>query len=115
MMLGKEWRMPTYEEYLELIEKCTWSWSIRNGVHGYLVTSNVPGNSNSIFIPAAGGKWGEKVEMEGTYLLYWTASLYPDRPEGGWDLCGYEKGAEATANYRYAGMPIHHVWVWPEE
>ena len=32
---GGEWRMPTKEEQDELRNKCTWEWTILNGVQGY--------------------------------------------------------------------------------
>ena len=48
---GKPWRTPTLIETQELINKCKWSSTTRNGVNGYTVTGP---NGNSIFIPAAG-------------------------------------------------------------
>ena len=49
---GNYWRMPTKEEYQELLDNCTWTWTTQNGVNGYKVASKI--NSNSIFLPAAG-------------------------------------------------------------
>ncbi|MCQ2234489.1 MAG: hypothetical protein MJZ24_07120 [Paludibacteraceae bacterium] len=60
---GDDWRMPTNDEFLELMNKCKWTWSGNykgTGVSGYEVVAN---NGNSIFLPAAGcsqGKQGEK-------------------------------------------------------
>ena len=48
---GKPWRTPTLIETQELINKCKWTSTTRNGVNGYTVTGP---NGNSIFIPAAG-------------------------------------------------------------
>lgn len=49
---GGDWRMPTKEECRELFEKCKWTEATVNGVHGYKITSKVPGyKSNSIFLP----------------------------------------------------------------
>lgn len=49
---GGKWRIPTKQEYEELIEKCEWTVSTVNGVQGMLVTSKVPGyTSSSIFLP----------------------------------------------------------------
>lgn len=51
---GGSWRMPTYDEFSELIRSCTWEWVIMEGdVAGYKVTGP---NGNSIFLPAAGHK-----------------------------------------------------------
>ena len=72
---GPSWRMPTLEQQLELLEKCTWQWTTRDDVNGLLVTGP---NGNSIFLPAAGegflhvhadvGRWGEYWSREGTTL-----------------------------------------------
>ena len=48
---GGEWRMPTKAELYELCDRCSWEWTVRNGVNGYKVTGP---NGNSIFLPAAG-------------------------------------------------------------
>ena len=49
--LGENWTTPTLEQYGELMQYCTWTWTTQNGVNGYLVTAS---NNNSIFLPAAG-------------------------------------------------------------
>lgn len=48
---GGQWRIPTWKEWQELYEKCTWEWTQLNGVNGMNVTGP---NGNSIFLPAAG-------------------------------------------------------------
>ena len=78
---GKSWRMPTHTEQKELIEKCKWSWTTRNGVKGYKV---VGPNGNSIFLPAAGDRGGSRKINTSLKGQYWTASLfggYPSRVE----------------------------------
>lgn len=45
---GGNWRMPTFDDFLELVNKCSWYWSTYNGVNGYKVYGP---NGNSIFIP----------------------------------------------------------------
>ena len=47
---GNKWRMPTYEEGMELIQRCTFSWETYKGTKGCLVTGP---NGNKIFFPAA--------------------------------------------------------------
>lgn len=46
---GQGWRIPTYDEALELIYNCNWEQEIINGVKGAKVTGP---NGKSIFIPA---------------------------------------------------------------
>ena len=53
--IGATWRLPTKQNFQELYDNCTWTWTTIDGVSGYLVTSNIEGyTSNSIFLPAAG-------------------------------------------------------------
>ena len=68
---GGDWRMPTYNEMYELIDNCTWTWTIQNGVNGYKVASKV--NSNYIFLPAAGYRNGASLNYAGTYGKYWSS------------------------------------------
>ena len=69
---GGEWRMPTKEEYSELIEKCTWTWTQHKGINGYQVTGP---NGNSIFLPATGYIGNGPSYPVGEYGLYWTTEL----------------------------------------
>ena len=84
---GDGWRMPTAKESFELAEKCVWLWISVNGVNGYLVTGP---NGNSIFLPAAGRRYGTELQSDGTYGYYWTSSLDNLRPAHAW----YHYGAD---------------------
>ena len=73
VVLGGEWRMPTYEECLELKESCTWKVTKRNGVTGVLVTGP---NENSIFFPATGERYDTVLEEgDGHDVWCWSSSL----------------------------------------
>lgn len=52
---GEPWRLPSKEEFQELIDRCEWRCINKEPCSGYIVTSKV--NGNSIFLPAAGYKW----------------------------------------------------------
>ena len=69
--LGNGWRTPTFTEFQELREKCTWNWVTLNGVKGMQVTGP---NGKSIFLPAGG--WYDKngLNNKGSYGSYWTAT-----------------------------------------
>ena len=69
---GGDWRMPTEEEMQELIDKCTWTWTTQNGVEGYKVTSKT--NGNSIFLPAAGFRYGLSLCNAGSFGDYWSST-----------------------------------------
>ncbi|MBR2155289.1 MAG: hypothetical protein IJ901_11875 [Bacteroidaceae bacterium] len=72
---GGTWRMPTDEEYEELVDNCTWIWTTLNGVNGYNVTGS---NGNSIFLPAAGKRSYDSLSTDGSRGNYWSSSLYGD-------------------------------------
>lgn len=79
--LGGHWRMPTDEEWVELMENCTWTWTIQNGIAGRLVSAN---NGKSIFLPAAGLQDHRDLINVGSYGLYWSSSLATDDPDQAW-------------------------------
>lgn len=68
---GGSWRMPTDAELTELREQCTWTWTTQNGVNGYKVTSK---SNNSIFLPAAGYRFGSLLSYAGSGGYYWSSS-----------------------------------------
>ncbi len=72
-----KWRLPTLEEFNELITKCDWKFrNASDGAAGYVVTGS---NGNCIFMPLAG--WsddGINYQNIGRYGYYWTASPAPD-------------------------------------
>jgi len=72
---GGSWRMPTKAEIDELISKCTWTWYQYKGVWGRKVTGP---NGNSIFLPAAGYRYGTSLGGDGSRGLYWSATLNED-------------------------------------
>lgn len=71
---GDQWRVPTRDEWTELINNCDFEWTGMNGVTGAKITSRI--NGNSIFLPAA----GNMVDAEHTHdqlgCFYWTSTEY---------------------------------------
>ena len=73
--LGRGWRMPTWDEWEELDNECTWTWTDDyngSGVKGYIVTSNKSGYTDrSIFLPASGRRLYTSIfdfSVTGNYL-----------------------------------------------
>ena len=91
----------------ELREKCKWKWAIVNGVKGYKVTSKK--NGNSIFLPAAGYRYGTNLNYSGSYGYYWSGSLGESYSDGAYRLgfnsgrCGWLYGN------RYYGRSVRPV------
>lgn len=109
MNWGAAWRMPTKEEYQELIDNCT---LIRThnyndtGVVGQIVTSNI--NGNSIFLPATGYRIDDDLCEVNKYGNYWTSSLNTDITISAWSIEFYLD--YACPDYRYYGQPIRPVF-----
>lgn len=104
---GGSWRMPTKAERDELLENCTWTWTTRNGVNGYRVTSNT--NSNSIFLPAAGYRYDCDLYVAGYGGYYWTSEQIESE-----SYCangfGFGSGDFAwCGNERYFGRSVRAV------
>ena len=68
---GNNWSMPTAEQFQELLDNCTWEFT----GNGYKVTSKAEGNNNSIFLPAAGFRFGDKWYGNGNAGYYATGEI----------------------------------------
>lgn len=78
---GYDWRMPTKEEWEELIQNTTHIWTTQNGVNGQLFTA---ANGNSIFLPVGGYRSDGSHMTAGVNGFYWSNSLDAIRSNLGW-------------------------------
>lgn len=101
---GGSWRMPTDAELTELREQCTWTWTSKNGVNGYKVTSQ--SNGNSIFLPAAGYRSGSSLYYAGSYGYYWSSLLNTGYPGRAW---GVDFRSGSVSRYYYSRCHGHSV------
>ncbi len=79
---GSTWRLPTAEEIDELKNKCKWKWAKIGNYVGWKVTGP---NGNSIFLPAAGYRYGSSLYYQGSYGNFWSSTPY----EGSTDRACY--------------------------
>ncbi len=104
---GGKWRMPTYDEWDELLQRCTWEWTTQNDVKGRLVTGP---NGNSIFLPAAGWRDGVSPVFDtGVEGIYLSSSLSADHPVSAMNLDFSKGGAYAGWRLRYNGFSVRAV------
>ena len=86
---GGTWRLPTKEEMSELVDFCSWNWTAQNGVNGYKVTGP---NGNSIFLPAAGARFGSSLYFAGEIGAYWSPTPVESSSDGAYYLYFYSSG-----------------------
>ena len=103
---GGNWRIPTIDEWQELIDKCTWTWTTLNGINGYEVKAT---NGNSIFLPAAGSRFIDELDCAGWYGVYWSSSLYADYPYDAQSGYFYSDYYSADGSSRLCGQSVRPV------
>lgn len=102
---GSGWRMPTEEEFNELKNNSTVTWTNQNGVIGCLFAG---ANGNSIFLPAA-GCCGSNLFDAGSRGHYWSSSIWTADQSHAVSFYFYS-GNHTTSNYnRSNGMTIRPV------
>ena len=115
--LGEGWRMPTKEEWTELMNNCSWEWTTMNGINGYLISGKKSGfTENSIFLPAA-GIWEESSfnpnnsspwSVAGSY---WSSNLGDSNIPYNLDFDSVCPHVDNNSDeYRYTGQSIRPVW-----
>lgn len=95
---GGTWRIPTLDELKELLDKCTWEWTVLNGVNGYKVTGP---NGNSIFLPAT--------KQGGRIAYYWLSSIYSNGNEKANALIFNSYQQVWGGQDRYKGLAVRPV------
>ncbi len=69
---GEGVRMPTRDEMDELAQHCNWVWTTMSGIKGYKVMSQT--NSNYIFLPASGYRYGTGPGNARVCGYYWSST-----------------------------------------
>lgn len=101
-----DWRMPTAEEFKELVYKCDYQVTTQNGVYGFKFTGP---NGNSIFFPAAGYRFNTGINKAGSSGEYWSSTVRENK--------NYAYDTSMSADYvywdcyinRFAGLPVRPV------
>lgn len=113
VVLGEEWSLPTYNEWLELMLNCTWTWNTNNGVKGYTITGT---NGNKIFLAACGRKdtdsKGTKLSWHNEQGCYWSSTI--GRKLGELEYYAYEIYIDSNSrnlvnSNRNAGLTVRAV------
>lgn len=103
---GGTWRMPTKIEFEELIDNCTWRWMGKLGYKGYMVTGP---NGNSIFLPAAGYRYGTSLYYAGSYGYYWSSTPFESYTQLAYRLYFNSDFHDTNWSGRYYGRSVRPV------
>lgn len=108
VMMGGEWRIPTHEEQVMLVENCNYELVTLNGITGCQFTSKI--NGNSIFLPLAGFNVDRNLDTDGHY---WSSSVSLwDYSYNFYFFKDYRFGNfEDLTGWRENGHQLRAVWV----
>ena len=109
---GSGWRMPTKEDWQELYDNTTWTWSWTQSntgmgsINGLIFTAT---NGNTLFLSPA-GYYTESVLANTGIGTYWSSSLDTVSPHGAWFFQYDGSGCNLYDYYpRYIGRPVRPV------
>ena len=99
---GGDWRMPTKQDFEELISKCDWTWAT-NGVNGYVVRGRGAYASASIFFPCTGYSDEMSLSNAGLGGTYWSSVPMQVSDKYAWYFGFDYEDHNTDDNYRYYG------------
>lgn len=103
---GGKWRTPTYNEWQELLTQCTWNYTEKNGVAGYIVTGP---NGNCIFLPAAGYYKESTLKLAGSQGFYWSSTPDKNDKDSSLHLSFNKSNQGMLSGSRYNGPCVRPV------
>ncbi|MGM9740759.1 MAG: hypothetical protein ACI3ZP_09170 [Candidatus Cryptobacteroides sp.] len=97
----------TKTECQELVDKCRWKRVELDGVRGYKVTSKK--NGASIFLPAAGLRFGSSLNYAGERGYYWSSTPSESDTQGAYRLSFDSGNHDVVWGYRFYGRSVRPV------
>ena len=108
---GSDWRMPTQEEFQELLDNTTSTIIWQNGVRGILFTAS---NGNSLFLPEAGYCNNDNFYFANVDGVYWSSSIKTDNPRYAWSFFFEVGNISMSQSYRCYGRSVRPVRSAPQ-
>ena len=103
---GGSWVMPSLDQIEELLNNCSTQWTTQNGVNGRTFTGPSGG---TIFLPAAGFRWGDYLDYAGSVGLYWSSTPAPSNSGSAYYLYFDSGSAYWSSIGRDAGHTVRPV------
>ena len=104
---GGSWVMPSFDQIQELLDNCTYEWITVNGVDG---GKFIGSNGGSIFLPAAGGRYGSDLYGAGSNGFYWSSTQSPSFASRAYDLRFYSGYTDCSSSRRSRGPIVRPVF-----
>ena len=105
--MGKGWRMPTYAEYIELINACKQTWDSTNKWRIFTLRTD---STKQLVFPFSGRGGNGSVNSQGSNGYFWSSSLNTSDPSSGRRL-GVDSGnGGMNNNDRFYGFCVRGVW-----
>ena len=70
---GDSWRMPTKQDFQNLLDNCHWVWTFRNGVKGYVIRGKGAFSGESIFLPCTCNAIRTSLSRADESCNYWSS------------------------------------------
>ncbi len=106
MNWGGRWRMPTHEQFMELINECTFQWTEINFIWGGKFISRT--NDNSIFLPATGIAKDNEISSCGQGF-YWSCEFDLEHNSNAFALCCSDYRVNCVNSFRKNGLAVRPV------
>lgn len=103
---GSGWRTPSKAQWDELLANTTNKWTVKNGVKGRFFYAK---NGNTLFLPAAGGRWDSKLNSSSSRGYYWSRLLRTNYPIYAWNLYFDSIVCIIEDDGRYNGFSVRPV------
>ena len=103
---GGIWEMPSEGQIQELISNCSYTWTIKNGVAGGLLTGP---SGDTIFLPEADICWNGFLECSMSGGYYWSSTQSPKNSNNAYRLCFDSWGRSGGSEYRGIGLTVRPI------
>ncbi len=112
---GGRWRMPTLDNFRELVDECVMTWcALGNRRRAILVTGP---NGNRIILPVVGYYKDDEIRDDRFQAYFWTSNLYKENPERAWSIFFGEEDDSKVSVFnridpreRFQGLSIRPVF-----
>ena len=110
-ILGDEWRLPTEDDFKELIDNTEHEW-VENykdsNANGMLFTSKTDAD-NTMFIPTSGALDKHTIKYKENYIFLWAATINTTITKFAYTFIVHSTGLNILSNKRYYGFCLRGV------